>query len=243
MNKLANKLSIILINTQLPENLGSTARAMLNFKFHDLRVVNPKFSLKNEKIIPVSAGADSLVEKIKRYNSFEDSIKDLNYIIGCTVRKRSSNKICLNIEEIKEEINQKVVSGNKVGIVFGPENSGLTNEHLALVDVVLSINTNPSFSSLNLSHAVMIICYELSIKTQGGNEKNFLNLKKLAKKKELISFFLRLEILLKESGFIKTQERRLTIISKIRNIFSRLSLTSNELNTLVGIISSLSRKK
>ena len=83
---------IILVNTQLPENLGSVARGMLNFNFKKLRVVNPKFSMKNEKIIPVSAGADNVIKQSKIFNSFEDAIKDFNFVIGTTNRIRAIKK-------------------------------------------------------------------------------------------------------------------------------------------------------
>ena len=243
MKKIKNKLCIILIDTQLPENLGATSRAILNFGFDELRVVNPNFSLNHEKILPLSAGANLVVKKIKKYDSLESSISDLNYVLGCTARKRSINKICLGLNDSAKKIKKKLKLNNKIGIIFGPENSGLTNEHISLVDEILMIETNPNFSSLNLSHAVMIVCYEFSKIFKNISIEKKIKGNELLKKKELISFFDKLEILLEKSGFIKTQERRLIIISKIRNIFNRLCLTKSELNTLLGIISSLTRRK
>ena len=150
---------IILVNTQLPENLGATARSMLNFEFNELRVVNPKFKLNNEKIIPVSAGADKVINETKCFKNLENAIVDINFLIACTARKRSFNKKCLNLNSSVEELNKKIDQGNSVGIIFGPENAGLTNKDLSLVDRIMLINTNSTFSSLNLSHAVMIVCH------------------------------------------------------------------------------------
>ena len=149
---------IVLVNTQIPENLGATARAMLNFNLKNLRVVSPFFELSNEKIIPLSAGAGSVIKNIKKFVVFEDSVKDLNILIATTNRLRSVKKKEITFEKLNKII---LNSNNKVGIIFGPEKSGLENEHLSICDYYLKINSNPKFSSLNLSHAVSIVAYEL----------------------------------------------------------------------------------
>ena len=131
---------IILVNTQIPENLGATARAMLNFNLKNLRVVSPLFELSNEKIIPLSAGAESVIKNIKKFEIFEDSVKDLNILIATTNRLRSVRKKQINFQKLNKIIlNPK----NKVGIIFGPEKSGLKNEHLSICDYSLKINSNP----------------------------------------------------------------------------------------------------
>ena len=149
---------IVLVNTQIPENLGATARAMLNFNLKNLRVVSPLFELSNEKIIPLSAGADSVIKNIKKFGVFEDSVKDLNILIATTNRLRSVKKKQITFQKLNKIISN---SKNKVGIIFGPEKSGLENEHLSICDYSLKINSNPKFSSLNLSHAVSIVAYEI----------------------------------------------------------------------------------
>ena len=106
------------------------------------------------------------------------------------------------------------------------------------------IETNPCFSSLNLSHAVLIVCYEL-FKEENNIDKNYVNTNvfPIAKKRDLLNFFYRLELLLKENGFIKTKERKLIIINKLRNIFNRMDLSKKELDTLMGVINSLAKNK
>ncbi len=89
---LNNSLEIILVNTQLPENLGATARGMLNFYLENLRLIKPNFHMKNEKILPLSAGADHVIKKVKVYENFETSISDLDYIIATTNRDRTLKK-------------------------------------------------------------------------------------------------------------------------------------------------------
>lgn len=235
---------IILVNTQLPENLGATARSMLNFEFNELRVVNPKFKLNNEKIIPVSAGADKVINETKCFKNLENAIVDINFLIACTARKRSFNKKCLNLNSSVEELNKKIDQGNSVGIIFGPENAGLTNKDLSLVDRIMLINTNSTFSSLNLSHAVMIVCHEFFRKKKKIIENNInRNFTLIAQKDDLLNFFYRLELLLEKSGFMKTKERKAIIVNKLRNIFNRMDLTKKELDTLMGVINSLAKKK
>ena len=229
---------IILVNTQLPENLGSVARGMLNFNFKKLRVVNPKFSMKNEKIIPVSAGADNVIKQSKIFNSFEDAIKDFNFVIGTTNRIRAIKKKQISLEGIVKLISNQT---NFVALVFGPEKSGLDNEHISLCDYVFKIETNPKFPSLNLSHAVTIICNKIQdILKKSKTENNSRN-KKIAKKKDLILFYEILERSLDESNFFKVQERKRVIFQKIKNIFSKTELTTVEVKTLISIIKNIKK--
>ena len=234
---------IVLVNTQIPENLGATARAMLNFNLKNLRVVSPLFELSNEKIIPLSAGADSVIKNIKKFSVFEDSVKDLNILVATTNRLRSVKKKQITFQKLNKIISN---SKNKVGIIFGPEKSGLENEHLSICDYSLKINSNPKFSSLNLSHAVSIVAYEI---WRGNFRKRILisNVKKKsdlqATKGELSNFLLILQEHLEENGFFSVLERKKILVQKIRNIFTKLELTSRDISTLLGIIKNLRKNK
>ena len=234
---------IVLVNTQIPENLGATARAMLNFNLKKLRVVSPLFELSNEKIIPLSAGADSVIKNIKKFSAFEDSVKDLNILIATTNRLRSIKKKQITFKKLNKIISN---SKNKVGIIFGPEKSGLENEHLSICDYSLKINSNPKFSSLNLSHAVSLVAYEI---WRGNFPKriSISNVKKKsdlqATKGELSNFLLILQEHLEENGFFSVLERKKILVQKIRNIFTKLELTSRDISTLLGIIKNLRKNK
>ncbi|MBD74493.1 MAG: hypothetical protein CMM96_03255 [Rickettsiales bacterium] len=227
---------ILLKDTQIPENLGFTARSMLNCGLEKLRVINPKFSLNDEKIIPLSAGASKVIKNIKLYDSVAKSIADINFLVACTARKRTLTKIVQNPKESIDEIFRKINENNKVGILFGAEQSGLTNDDLSLCNRILTIETNPKFKSINLSHSVIIVCYEWlrKIKIKKIKKKHI-----LASKDELNFFYDSLENLIKLSGFIKTKERRENILLKIKNIFSRIDLDKNEIDILFGIMKSL----
>ena len=223
---------IILVNTQLPENLGATARCMLNFKFERLRLINPKFSLDNEKIIPVCAGAEKVIKKIKVFEKFSDSIKDFNYVIATSNRVRSQKKNEISFKKLKEIISKNY----KVAIVFGPEKSGLDNEDLSLCDYTIKINSNQKFSSLNLSHAVAIVCYNLFtllLKKSDSNKEKYIE--NVAKKNELLSFYKILEETLDNSNFFNVKERKKITFQKIKNIFCKYKMSSEEVRTLISI--------
>ena len=223
---------IVLVNTQLPENLGATARCMLNFQFERLRVINPKFSLDNEKIIPVCAGADKVIKKIKVFEKFSDSIKDFNYVIATSNRVRSQKKNEISFKKLKEIISKNY----KVAIVFGPEKSGLDNEDLSLCDYTIKINSNQKFSSLNLSHAVAIVCYNLfTLLLKKGESNKEKLIENVAKKNELLSFYKILEETLDTSNFFNVKERKKITFQKIKNIFCKYKMSSEEVRTLISI--------
>ena len=123
--------------------------------------------------------------------------------------------------------------------MFGAEQSGLTNNDLSLCNRVLTIDTNPDFKSLNLSHSVIIVCYEWLRKNKTKRKKINQIPKKLATKKDLNNFYISLSSLLRRSGFLKTKERSENILLKIYNIFSRVDLDKNEIDILFGIMKSL----
>ena len=240
MNNLKFNLpEIVLINPQLPQNLGAVARAMLNFNFDKLRIVNPKFNLKNEKIIPLAAGADIVIKKMRVFSSYKNAVKDFNLLVSTSNRDRSIGKMTISIHELPKIIKNQ----SKVGIIFGPENSGLDNEHLSISDYVLKIPTNPEFSSINLSHAVLLICYEILKNVSFyKTSKKRISKNQIASKKELLNFYRILEHELEKKNFFLVKERKKIITQKIRNIFGKLILDSNEIKILIGIVKALNKQ-
>ncbi|SVB30633.1 uncharacterized protein METZ01_LOCUS183487, partial [marine metagenome] len=157
---MIENISIILVDVQLPENIGLTARAMFNFGISNLRLVNPKVNLPSEKAEAVAVDAVDLVRNAKVYDELREALDDFTYSFAFTARYRDMNKEFINSQEIISEIHNNY-KGEKIGVIFGGEASGLTNEHLSLVSKCVTINTHSNFSSLNLSHAVSVFCYSL----------------------------------------------------------------------------------
>ena len=226
---------IVLVHTQLPQNLGSVSRSMLNFNFKKLILVSPEFSLNHEKIKPLSAGADIVIDKMKVFSNFHDAVKKFNVLIGTTNRTRTIKKKTIDFEKIVE-----LTTNNKVGIIFGPERSGLENDHIAMCDYVMKINTNKKFSSLNLSHAVILICYEIS--KMINKKKTFKENILFAKKSEILNFINLLIKDLEEKKFFLVRERKKIMVQKIINIFNKINLTTDDVKILIGIFKTLKKR-
>ena len=239
--KNTNGLRVILVEPQLSENIGAVARAMLNCGLTDLIIVNPRESIPNQRAEVMSAGATSVLNNAKVFKYLEDAVADLNRVYATTARKREITMRSLNPRMAVQEIRDVSKVGEKVGVMFGPEASGLTNHHISLADTIITVPLNPVFSSLNLGQAVLIIAYEWftsSIDVQEINNDEFSS--RPANKLELVDFFTRFESALDKSGFFRSNEMRPSMIKNLRAMLQRANLTEQEIRTLHGVVSSLS---
>ena len=236
-----DKIKIILVEPQLSENIGTSARAMLNFGLESLSLVSPKQNHLSLRSVRASAGADFVLKNARTFQSVEEAISDTSYVFACTVRKRDMVKPYCGPAELKNILSSLPKKSN-VGIMFGREKSGLTNEQISFADMILQIPTNPKFSSLNLAQAVAIISSEINrIDKKYDNNDIFNGNSVIAKKEEVIGFFDHLERALNVSGFLRPIEKKETMMINIRNIFTRSSLNRQDVQTLRGIITSLLR--
>ena len=150
------KPSIVLVRPQLPENIGLVARAMDNCGLKELIIINPRERWPNEIAINTSANSKSIIKKAKVFNSLEKALFKFNFVVAMSARKRFLQKPYQdNINQLFEQF----PTNKKIAILFGPENSGLSNEDLKLADLIFNINTSRSNPSLNLSHAVLLISF------------------------------------------------------------------------------------
>ena len=236
---MIENISIILVDTQLPENIGLTARVMFNFGISNLRLVNPKVNLPSEKAEAVAVDAMDLVKNAKVYSELREALEDITYSFAFTARHRDMNKEFINSQEIVSEIYNNYKE-DKIGVVFGGESSGLTNEHLSLVSKCVTISTHSNFSSLNLSHAVSVFCYSLfsysNFLNNSSDSKKFNN----SSKNKLIYFFEHLESELESRGFFEPQEKMPKMKQNLRNLFHRADLSEREIATLRGVVTALS---
>ena len=152
-----NNIHFILVRPQIGENIGSVARAIKNFNIKHLRIVNPKCSWPNQKAIATSVGAKDILKSSRIYTTIEKSIGDLDIIFASTSRIRKVNKKIISILDLNKKIKKRA----KIGILFGPEASGLSNDEVSYADYLVKIPTNKKFSSLNLSHSSIIFGYEI----------------------------------------------------------------------------------
>lgn len=152
--------SVILIEPQLPDNIGMVARACANFGLDDLRLVDPRDGWPNEKARIAASGANYVIDDAAAYETFEASLGDLNWVCATTARQRDLRKPVLTPEEAVAEMRRRIGAGQRCGVIFGRERNGLETHEVARADAVVMIPVNSRFASLNLAQAVLILGYE-----------------------------------------------------------------------------------
>jgi tRNA/rRNA methyltransferase len=152
--------AILLIEPQLPENIGATARAMMNCGLTSLRLVRPREQWPNERAREVSSGAHEPIDKAQVYPSARAAMADLTRVYATSARHRQMIKTVMTPREAAMEMRAIIARGERVGVMFGPERAGLENDELSLADAVIKVPLNPDFTSLNLAQAVLLIGYE-----------------------------------------------------------------------------------
>jgi tRNA/rRNA methyltransferase len=236
--------AIILVEPQLGENIGAVARAMLNCALLDLRIVRPRDGWPNPKAVAAASGADIVLERARLYDRVEDAIADLQHLYATSARPREMVKPVLTPRRAAAEIRAAFAAGERVGLLFGPERAGLSNDHLALADAMVLAPLNPAFASLNLAQAVLLLGYEWYQAAADAPARSLpLGRSPLASKAELLGLFAHLERELDRSGFLRNEEKRPTMVRNIRNMLDRAGLTRQEVRSWRGIVASLVEPK
>jgi tRNA/rRNA methyltransferase len=236
---MKNNFGFILVKPQLGENIGACARSMKNFGFSKLYIVDPKINFPNHKAKATSVGAFDIINKAKVFKNIERAIDPFNLIISLSARRRDINKKHISLQEFKNIIRKKNIN---IGLMFGPEASGLSNQDLSFSNYILQIPTSSKFKSLNLSHSLTIICYEIfKLFNKKKIVKKFSNLKTSSKSK-ISSTVKYLTNLLEKKNFFTPQEKRHSMVLNINNLIYRLQPNDKELRILASIISTLGKK-
>ena len=236
---MKSKFGFILVKPQLGENIGACARSMKNFGFTKLYIVEPKINFPNHKAKATSVGAYDIINKAKVFDKVENAIKSFNIVISLSARQRDINKKHLSLQEFQNIVKKKNLN---IGLMFGPEASGLSNKDLSFSNYILQIPTSSKFKSLNLTHSLTLICYEI-FKMLNSNmiKKKNLNLK-ISSKLKISSLVTHLTNLLEKKDFFIPKEKKHSMILNINNLIYRLQPNDKELRILASIISSLSKK-
>jgi len=237
---MKNKFGFILIKPQLGENIGACARSIKNFGFSKLHIVSPKINFPNHKAKATSVGAYDIIYKAKVFNETKEAIRDFDTVISLSARRRDINKKHISLNDFVKIVKKK--KNSNFGLMFGPEASGLSNEDLSFSNYILQIPTSHKFKSLNLSHSLTIICYEIfKIFNEKLFEKNRTNIK-ISSKSKINSLIKHLLKLLEEKKFFLPKEKKQSMLLNINNLIYRLEPNDKELRILASIISSLSKK-
>ena len=233
-----SSVSFILHKPQLSENIGACARAIKNFNFNKLSVINPKPTFPNDKIIATSVGAKEIIKNCKIYENLESAIKNVDYLIATSSRFRNKNIKHISLNELS-----KIDFSKKIAFLFGSEASGLSNNEIVYANCTMQIPTNPNFRSLNLSHSVIIVAQVVSslIKLKRSNYNKSQKVKS-ASKKDIQSMINLCISQLESKNFFKPPEKKPIMLENLRNIFYKMELSEKETRILSSVFASLAKK-
>jgi tRNA/rRNA methyltransferase len=228
---------VVLVEPQLGQNIGTAARAMANFGLTRLRLVKPRDGWPDIQAMRAASGADAVLDAVQLFDTLEAAVADCQLVFATTARAHDQAKPVLGPEAAAREIAPRVAAGETVAVVFGRERWGLENDEVGLADRIITYPVNPAFASLNLAQAVLVIAYEY-FKLAGGGALPFAMpvRSRPAGKQQLFAFFADLEAELEKVEFFRPPEKRATMTINLRNIFLRMQPTSQDVQTLHGVI-------
>ncbi|NCF51970.1 TrmJ/YjtD family RNA methyltransferase [Gammaproteobacteria bacterium] len=233
-------IRIVLVGTTHPGNIGAVARAMKNMGVTELALVEPRH-FPHAKATARASGAVDVLENAAVFDTLAEAIEDCVFVAGASARARAINWPCLEPRDCAVELLEKNQAGN-VAAVFGPEKYGLTNAHLDLCDTLLTIPTNPDFSSLNLAMAVQVLTYELRVAGLQGKPVRYEPDAPLATSAELEHFYAHLEQVLTDLRFLDPDNPR-HLMRRLRRLFIRAAPDKNEVNILRGILAAIDKDR
>jgi len=233
-----SSVSFILHKPQLSENIGACARAIKNFNFNKLSIINPKPLFPNDKIVATSVGAKEIIKKCKVFDNLETATKNIDYLIATSSRFRNKNIKHISLNDLS-----KLDFNKKIGFLFGSEASGLSNNEIIYANCTMQIPANPNFKSINLSHSVIIVAQIVSslIKLKKTNYKKSKKVKAASKKDIQIMVNLCVHQL-ENRNFFKPSEKKPIMLENLRSIFYKMELSEKETRILSSVFANLAKK-
>ena len=231
------KVRIVLVGTTHPGNIGAVARAVKNMGFRELVLVDPRY-FPHEEATARASGAEDVLDSARVVDTLDEAIADCHFAVGASARSRAIEWQTLEPRACAAKLVAESAAGH-VAVVMGPEKSGLSNEHLDRCQALLTIPTDPDFSSLNLAMAVQVISYELRLATLEVEAPEAPEIPP-ATNEEMEYFYRHLEQVLTDSGFLDPDNPR-TLMRRLRRLFIRAQPDQNEINILRGILTSFAR--
>jgi tRNA/rRNA methyltransferase len=233
---------VILHAPQLAENIGSVARVMANFGLYDLRLVAPRDGWPQERAWASASGADWPLDNAKIFERVEDAIADLQLVYATTARPRETQLPVLTPREAAASASEAVAQGQTVGFLYGAERAGLETADIALCQAIVTIPVDMRFRSLNLAQAVALNSYEWRMTVDAGPRAAFAhNDQPPAPQETVIGLYEHLEAELDNAGFFHPPEKRPSMVRNLRVILARSRLNDQEVRTLRGVVTALSK--
>ena len=234
MEKKFFNLKVILVEPYGPINVGSIARLCSNFGVNELRIVSPQCDVFSLEVRKMALKGQSYIDNCKIFNTIPEAIFDCDLVLATCGRIDLSNDIeCESPEDISKWISS-FVKINNLGILFGREDRGLSNNELLFAHKIFNIKTSENYPSLNLSHSVSIILYELN-KSETNNFKKDLKVFNLASSKQIYESFNEIEEMLIKTGYL-LEHTAFSKISKFKRFIFKAKTSSYEINVLRGIV-------
>lgn len=229
---------IILAEPQLGENIGAAARAMLNFGLTELRIAAPRDGWPNPAAEPLAAGAFEAGVTVTAYDSVEAACGDLGYLVAATARPRGMEKPVTNAAGAVDWLHRQPV---RTGVLFGNEAQGLSNDHVAFCNAIMTYPVNKAFASLNLSQAVIVFAHAWGEASgqEGRFEGTDAGVGEPASREELIGMFGHFEAELERAGYFYPPDKTPLMTRNLRNAFIRGQWTSQEVRTFRGAVKAL----
>jgi tRNA (cytidine32/uridine32-2'-O)-methyltransferase len=238
MKNIFDKTRIVLVGTTHPGNIGAAARAMKTMSQDKLYLVNPK-EFPSAEATARAAGADDILANASIHSDLKSAISDCELVIATSARVRSIPWPMVSPRECAEKIVESGI-GN-TAIVFGRENSGLSNDEMELGNLVLQIPTNSEYSSLNLASAVQIICYELLLKSSINEVVDEKEKVPFVSQNKIEMFYEHLEKCMIDIGYHDVNNPR-RLMHRMRRLFNRARLDESEWKILRGFLTKIQEK-
>jgi tRNA/rRNA methyltransferase len=235
------KPCVILNEPQLAENIGSVARVMANFGLDDLRMVRPRDGWPQDRAWASASGADWPLDNARIFTTLEEAVADLHLLYATTARPREVILPIITPREAAANLHAAVGQGLNTGLLFGGERAGLETHDIALCQAIVTIPIDPRFRSLNLAQAVAINAYEWRTQLADRPPPAFRDGAPPANQAMMAGLFGHLEGDLDAAGFFHPEEKKPSMVRNLRAIFSRAMLNEQEVRTLRGVVTALSR--
>jgi tRNA/rRNA methyltransferase len=228
-----DNVSVVLVNTKTPANIGAVARCMMNTGLSRLVLVRPPRDPDSEAL-KLSAGAETVLHSALTFPSLQEAVANQHLVIGTS---RHITRHRRNISSPRDMADHVVplLARNRVALVFGREVNGLDKDDLSLCNELIAIPTSDEFPSLNLSHAVMIVAYDLFLATRAAMPADD---RTLASAGDLDGFYQHLDDVLRDIGFIDESNGEHMMFS-LRQLFGRARLEPRDVSILRGILTTV----
>ena len=227
---------IVLVEPQLGENIGMAARAMANFGLTEMRLVRPRHNWKHQKTLATAANAAFVVEAAQVFPDLRSAMADLQFVYATTARERGQGKPVVGPQEAGTAMATRLAAGEKIGVLFGRERTGLENDDIAAADEILTFPVNPRHASLNLAQAVLLTGYSYAQAAAMPLPFTRKETWPPADRETVLSFFDYLEEALEQRGFFRPEHKRPVMSRNLRNIFHRIGMSEQDVRTLRGMV-------